>query len=150
VARSSGAWSAFYRAGTVRGERTREVTGRRRVVSINGDCSSKGRQQSGRFMRGNEEETMAHRFNYSRVETGGARRRTSPAKEGGGYGVGRWKMTGEMGQMGCFGRMGRLGSQAGEGFQAKFKDLSRWVSDLIFELISRILSLKSKVSNISN
>jgi hypothetical protein len=46
--------------------------------------------------------------------------------------------------------MGRLGSQAGEGFQAKFKDLSRWVSDLIFELISRILSLKSKVSNISN
>jgi hypothetical protein len=46
--------------------------------------------------------------------------------------------------------MGRLGSWAGEGFWAKFKDLNRWASDLIFELISRILSLKSKVSNISN
>jgi hypothetical protein len=47
VARSSDAWSAFYRAGTVRGERTREVTGQRRVESINGDGSSKGRGQSG-------------------------------------------------------------------------------------------------------
>jgi hypothetical protein len=46
--------------------------------------------------------------------------------------------------------MVRLGSRAGEGFQAKFKDSNRWASDLIFELISRILSLKSKVSNISN
>jgi hypothetical protein len=46
--------------------------------------------------------------------------------------------------------MGRLGSWAGEGFRAKIKDLNRWASDLIFELISRILSLKSKVSNISN
>jgi hypothetical protein len=46
--------------------------------------------------------------------------------------------------------MGRLGRWAGEGFQAKIKDLNRWASDLIFELISRILSLKSKVSNISN
>jgi hypothetical protein len=46
--------------------------------------------------------------------------------------------------------MGRLGSWAGEGFQAKIKDLNRWASDLIFELISRILSLKSKISNISN
>jgi hypothetical protein len=35
-------------------------------------------------------------------------------------------------------------------FQAKIMDLNRWASDLIFELISRILSLKSKVSNISN
>jgi hypothetical protein len=39
---------------------------------------------------------------------------------------------------------------AGEGFQAKFKDLNKRASDLIFELISRIWSLKSKVSNISN
>jgi hypothetical protein len=39
---------------------------------------------------------------------------------------------------------------AGERFQAKFMDLNRWASDLIFELISRILSLKSKVLNISN
>jgi hypothetical protein len=46
--------------------------------------------------------------------------------------------------------MGRLGSWASAGFQAKFKDLNRWASDLIFKLISRILSLKSKVSNISN
>jgi hypothetical protein len=46
--------------------------------------------------------------------------------------------------------MGRLGSWAGEGFQAKIKNPNRWASDLIFELISRILSLKSKVSNISN
>jgi hypothetical protein len=46
--------------------------------------------------------------------------------------------------------MGRLGSWAGEGFWAKFKDLDRWASDLIFELISRILRLKSKVSYISN
>jgi hypothetical protein len=93
VARSSGAWSAFYRAGTVRGEQTREVTGRRRVESINGDCSSKGRRQSGRFMRGNEEETMAHRFNYSRVETGGARRRpkeVAAMASGGGRRPGRW------------------------------------------------------------
>jgi hypothetical protein len=44
--------------------------------------------------------------------------------------------------------MGQLGSWAGEEFQAKFKDLNRWASDLIFELISRILSLKSEVSNI--
>jgi hypothetical protein len=46
--------------------------------------------------------------------------------------------------------MGRLGSWAGERFQAKIKDLNRWASYLIFELISRILSLKSKVPNISN
>jgi hypothetical protein len=46
--------------------------------------------------------------------------------------------------------MGRLGSWAGEGFRAKIKDLNRWISDLIFELILRMLSLKSKVSNISN
>jgi hypothetical protein len=39
---------------------------------------------------------------------------------------------------------------AGEGFRAKIKNLNRWASDLIFELISMILSLKSKVSNISN
>jgi hypothetical protein len=39
---------------------------------------------------------------------------------------------------------------AGEGFWAKIKDLNRWASDLIFKLISRILSLKSEVSNISN
>jgi hypothetical protein len=55
-----------------------------------------------------------------------------------------------MGQTGWFGRMGRLGSWAGEGFRAKIKNPNRWASDLIFELISRILSLKSKVSNISN
>jgi hypothetical protein len=55
-----------------------------------------------------------------------------------------------MGQTGRFSKMDRLGSWAGEGFRAKIKDLSRWASDLIFELISRILSLKSKVSNISN
>jgi hypothetical protein len=59
-------------------------------------------------------------------------------------------MTGEMGQTGQFGRMGQLGSWAGEGFWAKFKDLNRWASDLIFEFVSRMLSLKSKVSNISN
>jgi hypothetical protein len=46
--------------------------------------------------------------------------------------------------------MGRLGRWACEGFHAKIKDLNRGASDLIFELISRILSLKSKVSNISN
>jgi hypothetical protein len=33
--------AAFYRAGTARGERTREVTGRRRVESVNGDGSLK-------------------------------------------------------------------------------------------------------------
>jgi hypothetical protein len=55
-----------------------------------------------------------------------------------------------MGQTGWFDQMGRLGSWAGKGFWAKIKDLNRWASDLIFELISRILSLKSKVSNISN
>jgi hypothetical protein len=60
VARSSGAWSTFYRVGTARGEGTREVTDRRRVESINGDGSSKGRQRSNRFMRGNEQETTAH------------------------------------------------------------------------------------------
>jgi hypothetical protein len=43
VVRSSGAWSALYRAGTARGEQTREVTDRRRVESINGNGSSKGR-----------------------------------------------------------------------------------------------------------
>jgi hypothetical protein len=59
-------------------------------------------------------------------------------------------MTEEMGQTGRLGQMGRLGSWASAGFQAKFKDLNRWASDLIFKLISRILSLKSKVSNISN
>jgi hypothetical protein len=35
-------------------------------------------------MRGNEEEATAHRFNFSHAETGGPRRRTSPAKGGGG------------------------------------------------------------------
>jgi hypothetical protein len=55
-----------------------------------------------------------------------------------------------MGQMGWFGRMDWLGNWAGEGFWVKIKDLNRWASDLIFELISGILSLKSKVSNISN
>jgi hypothetical protein len=55
-----------------------------------------------------------------------------------------------MGQMGWFRRMGRLGSWASEGFWSKIKDLNRWASDLIFELISWILSSKSKVSNISN
>jgi hypothetical protein len=44
--------------------------------------------------------------------------------------------------MGRFSQMGRLGSWVGEGFQAKIKDLNRWASDLIFELISRIFSLK--------
>jgi hypothetical protein len=46
--------------------------------------------------------------------------------------------------------MGRLDSWTGEGFRAKIKNLKRWALDLIFELISRILSLKSKVSIISN
>jgi hypothetical protein len=55
-----------------------------------------------------------------------------------------------MGQTGWFDRMGRLGSWTGKGFRAKIKKLNRWALDLIFELISRILSLKSKVSNISN
>jgi hypothetical protein len=41
----------------------------------------------------------------------------------------------EMDQTGRLGRMGRLGSWAGEGFWAKIKDLIRWASDLIFELI---------------
>jgi hypothetical protein len=84
VVRSSGAWNSFYRAGTARGERKREVTGRRRVESINGDGSSKGRRRSSRFMRGNEEEATAHQFNCSCVETGGAQRCASPAKGGGG------------------------------------------------------------------
>jgi hypothetical protein len=84
VARSSGAWSTFYRVGTARGEETREVTGRRRVESINGNGSSKGRQRSSRFMNGNEEEAIVHRFNYSRAETGDTRWRASPAKGGGG------------------------------------------------------------------
>jgi hypothetical protein len=75
VARSSGAWSAFYRAGTARGERTREVTGRRRVESINGNGSLKGRRRSGQYMRGNEEEATTHRFNCSHVEMGGADQR---------------------------------------------------------------------------
>jgi hypothetical protein len=48
------------------------------------------------------------------------------------------------------GRTGRLGSWVGEGFRAKIKDLNRWTSDLIFKLISMILSLKSKVLNISS
>jgi hypothetical protein len=82
VARSSGAWSAFYRAGTVRGQRTREVTGRRRVESINGHDSLKGRRRSDRFMRGNEEEAMAHRL--TSAETGGTRWRASLAKGGAG------------------------------------------------------------------
>jgi hypothetical protein len=55
-----------------------------------------------------------------------------------------------MGWVGRFGQMGQLGSWVGEGFRAKIKDLNRWASDLIFELISRIFSLKWKVSNISN
>jgi hypothetical protein len=52
--------------------------------------------------------------------------------------------------MGRFGLMGQLDSWAGKGCRAKIKNLNRWDSYLIFELISRILSLKSKVSNISN
>jgi hypothetical protein len=44
VVRSSGAWSGFYRAGTMRGERMREVTGQRRVEPISGNGSSKGRR----------------------------------------------------------------------------------------------------------
>jgi hypothetical protein len=35
----------------------------------------------------------------------------------------------------------------GKAVWAKIKDLNRWVSDFIFELISRILSLKSNISN---
>jgi hypothetical protein len=35
-------------------------------------------------------------------------------------------------------------------FSAKMKDLNIWASDLISELISRILSLKSMVSIISS
>jgi hypothetical protein len=57
----------------VRGERTREVTGRHRVESINGDGFSKGRRRSGQFMRGNEEEATTHQFNCSHAETGGVR-----------------------------------------------------------------------------
>jgi hypothetical protein len=93
VARSSGAWSAFYRAGTARGERTREVTGRGQVESINGDGSLKGRRRSGRFMRGNEEEATAHRFNCLRVETGSACHRPKEVVGralGGGRRPGRW------------------------------------------------------------
>jgi hypothetical protein len=78
------------------------------------------------------------------VDTGGARRRASPAKGGGGYGVGRWKMTGEMGQMGWFGQMGRLGSWVGEGFRAKFKDLNRWASDLIYRIDFKDFEFKIK------
>jgi hypothetical protein len=48
------------------------------------------------------------------------------------------------------GQTGRLGNWDGEGFLVKIKDLNSWASDLNFELISRILSWKSKVSNISN
>jgi hypothetical protein len=47
-------------------------------------------------------------------------------------------------------RLHRLDRWAGEEFQAKIKNLNRWASYLIFKSISRILSLKSKVSNISN
>jgi hypothetical protein len=77
------------------------------------------------------------------MTSGGALRGNAGWAGGGGSGV-RYGMTQEMGQM------GRLGSWAGEGFRAKIKNLSRWALDLIFKLISRILSLKSKVSNISN
>jgi hypothetical protein len=45
---------------------------------------------------------------------------------------------------------GPVGNWTGEGFRAKIKDLNIWASDLIFKLILRILSSKSKVSNISN
>jgi hypothetical protein len=58
-------------------------------------------------------------------------------------------MAGGGARRGNTGRVGG-GSWAREGFWAKIKNLNRWASDLIFELISRILSLKSKVSNISN
>jgi hypothetical protein len=94
VVRSSGAWNSFYRAGTARGERKREVTGRRRVESINGDGSSKGRRRSSRFMRGNEEEAMTHRFNCSRVETDGTRREVAARESGGGRRPGRWAKQG--------------------------------------------------------
>jgi hypothetical protein len=61
----------------------------------------------------------------------------------------RWRLgRREVGKTGQFDRMGWLGSWAGEGIWVKFKDLNRWASNLIFELISRILSLNSKVSNI--
>jgi hypothetical protein len=94
VARSSGAWSFFYRAGTVRGERTREVTGQRRVEFINGDGSSKGRRRSSRFMWGNKEEAMTHRFNSTRVETDGTRRELAARASGGGRRLGRWAKRG--------------------------------------------------------
>jgi hypothetical protein len=45
------------------------------------------------------------------------------------------------------GHVGRKARWAGKAVWAKIKDLNRWASDLIFELISRILSLKSNISN---
>jgi hypothetical protein len=45
------------------------------------------------------------------------------------------------------GHVGRVARWAGKAIGAKIKDLNRWASDLIFELISRSLSLKLNISN---
>jgi hypothetical protein len=105
------------------------------------------------FQWGSDGSRAALRFGSPHMEegvtSGGARHGNVGRAGGGGSGV-RLGTTREMVQMGRFTRMGRLGNWAGEGFQAKIKNLNRWASDLIFEFISWILSLKSKVSNISN
>jgi hypothetical protein len=45
------------------------------------------------------------------------------------------------------GHVGRMARWAGKAVWAKIKDFNRWALELIFELISRILSLKSNISN---
>jgi hypothetical protein len=45
------------------------------------------------------------------------------------------------------GHVGRVARWAGKAIGAKIKDLNRWASDLIFELIARSLSLKLNISN---
>jgi hypothetical protein len=85
----------------------------------------------------------ALRFGSPRVEegaaSGGTRRGNSGWAGGGGSGV-----------RSSLAKWAGLAAGLAKCFRAKIKDLNRWASDLIFDLISRILSLKSNVSNISN
>jgi hypothetical protein len=85
----------------------------------------------------------ALRFGSPRVEegaaSGGTRRGNSGWAGGGGSGV-----------RSSLAKWAGLAAGLAKCFRAKIKDLNRWASDLISKLISRILILKSKVSNISN
>jgi hypothetical protein len=112
------------------------------------------------FDEGEMKGGMSVRFSSIWVREGGTRRRMAwwrIGRGGGSSGVRRCEKTPGWADLGQ--RPERLGWQGDShgiiklscyGFWAKIKDLNRWASDLIFELISRILSLKSKVSNISN